>query len=92
MVTQFQEELAASHHNIGQLQDQLGQPRQSLASYEKAFAIQQRLACENPTVSKHRSHLATSHHSIGLLHLRTGRPLEAMKWNEQARDLGATGT
>jgi tetratricopeptide (TPR) repeat protein len=78
-VTEFQSDLALSHHNIGRLQSATGHPDQALESYGKALAIQERLARENPRVTAFQSDLAKSHGNIGNLQRARRHPDQALE-------------
>ncbi len=51
-VTQFQTDLAASDGSIANLLSETGKPAEALAAYERGRVIWERLAHENPTVTK----------------------------------------
>ena len=59
-------ELAAAYERVGEVQghfllSSLGDAAQSLASYQKAFALRQRLAIDHPRETKDRLALAVTH-------------------------------
>jgi hypothetical protein len=60
------------------LQSATGHPDETLASYNRALAIFDRLARENPTVTAFQRGLADSHNNVGLLQSKTGHPEEAL--------------
>ena len=62
-----------------------GRPTESLAAYEKARAIQQKLADANPNVTQFQSELARIHNNIGMLFSETGKPAEALAALEKGR-------
>ncbi len=99
-VTDFQRDLALNHYGIGVLQGALalgeyymngarlrdpGQEAEALASFERARAIQERLARENPSVTGFQSELAMSQNIIGILQSAMGRPGDALESYDQAR-------
>jgi tetratricopeptide (TPR) repeat protein len=83
-VTQFQSDLAVTHHNIGAVLTEMGKPEEVLASYRQALAIWQKLANANPAVTQFQSGLAASHTSIGNVLRETGKPEEALASHRQA--------
>ncbi len=58
-VTQFQDNLALNHLNIGSLLRASGKPTEAMMSYEAALAIHQKLADSNPNISEFQNGLAT---------------------------------
>jgi tetratricopeptide (TPR) repeat protein len=57
-VTQYRSDLAASYHNLGLAQSEIGQNDAALKAYGRAVEIRERLACENPASIEIRSGLA----------------------------------
>jgi serine/threonine protein kinase len=86
-VTQFQRDLAESHHHIGALLSQTGKPAEALASYQAARATQRRLADANPAVTQFQSELAGTQYSIGMLLEKTGELAEALASFKAAREI-----
>jgi tetratricopeptide (TPR) repeat protein len=62
-----------------------GHPAEALATCERARAIRERLARDNPAVTDFQRDLAASHYNIGHLLSATGRPAEALAAYERAR-------
>ena len=62
-----------------------GKRAEALAAYEKARAIQERLARQNSTVSAFQNELARSHNNIGRLLRETGKSAESLAAYEKAR-------
>ena len=60
----FQQDLARTLFNIGQLQSLIGRAGEALESARRALAIEQRLADANPSVTSFQQMLALSHHLI----------------------------
>ncbi len=54
-VTQFQDHLAKTHTNIGNLQLAMGRPTEALTSHEQAREILKRLASQHPESSEFAS-------------------------------------
>ena len=73
-VTEFRNDLALSHRNLGEVLSQTGRAAESEAEHRKAMTIYQKLAEENPTVADYRGNLADSHSSLAILLHQTGRP------------------
>jgi tetratricopeptide (TPR) repeat protein len=70
--------LAQSHSTIAVLLMETGKPAEALEAFQKALAIQQKLADANPAVADYQSDLALSHNNIGTVLLRTAKPEEAL--------------
>ena len=62
-----------------------GRPSEALAAWEKARAIQQKLADANPNVTQFQSDLARIHNNIGRRFSQTGKPAEALAALEKGR-------
>jgi tetratricopeptide (TPR) repeat protein len=84
-VSQFQNDLASSHNNIGTLHWQAGEFAQALESYRQALAIREKLANDNPAINEFRRDLAKIHFNIGALSVNSGRPSEALEPYRRAR-------
>ena len=65
--TEFQSELAASHHNIGDALMESGKPAEALEAYEAALAIRERLAREHPESPKYASDLGGLPNNIAII-------------------------
>ena len=65
----------ATYGNIGDLQKETGQTRDTLQSYEQGLVIFQRLAVTNPEVVRFQIDLAISHNLIGRV-VPCGQPAE----------------
>jgi tetratricopeptide (TPR) repeat protein len=75
--------LARSHNTIAVFLMETGKPDEALQAFQKALAIQQKLADANPDTRAYQSDLALSHNNIGTMLLRRGRPGEAlMQWRK----------
>src|SRR5262245_4696050 len=70
--------LARSHNTIGVLLMETGKPAEALQAFQKALAMQQKLADAHPAIAGYQSELALSHNNIGTVLLRTGKPGEAL--------------
>jgi tetratricopeptide (TPR) repeat protein len=70
--------LAKSYNTIAVLLMETGKPAEALQAFQKALAIQQKLADAHPAVAGYQSDLALSHNNIGTVLLRTGKPEEAL--------------
>ena len=76
-VTEFRNDLALSHRNLGEVLSQTGRTSESEAEYRKALTIYRKLAEENPTVSEFRGNLADGHSSLAFLLHRSGQTAES---------------
>ena len=76
--TNFQRELAISHHYSGYMFSDTGKSAEALVSYRKALAIREKLADANPAVPTFQRDLASSLNNIGIVLERTGKPEEAL--------------
>jgi tetratricopeptide (TPR) repeat protein len=75
--------LARSHNTIAVLLMEAGKPVEALQAFQKALAIQQKLADANPAIPGYQSELALSHNNIGTVLVRTGKPEEALaEWRK----------
>jgi eukaryotic-like serine/threonine-protein kinase len=79
------ESLASAALELGTLTREIGDQENALGAYQEARAIHERLARENPTVTRFQIKLAGSHNDIGNLLRVTGKPVEALAAYEQAR-------
>lgn len=84
-VTQFQNDLAASYHDIGSIHRASGQATEALESYARARAICQKLADADPSDTQFQSGLAQSHNDIGYVQQETGHLAEALASLQQGR-------
>jgi serine/threonine protein kinase/predicted RNA polymerase sigma factor len=82
--TDFQQQLAGSHNNRGNLLSDTGRPREAENDYNLALSIRQQLAASFPTRPDFRQDLALSHSNRGRLLYTTGRLEEAEKDYDQA--------
>ena len=71
-VTLFQDRLASSHHILGVLLDETGDPEVPRDVCQSAISIRERLVEQNPTVTRYQRDLARSHFNLGNLLSRTG--------------------
>ena len=85
--TEFQQELAGGHHNIGNLLLTFGQPNEALEAYRQALAIRERLVLSNQTVSEYQFGLTSSYHAIGIVLSRIGQPHNALEAFEKALEI-----
>jgi tetratricopeptide (TPR) repeat protein len=74
-----------SHHDIGAIQRTSGRAAASLASYERARAISEKLAQANPGATEFLSDLAQSYNDIGFLHQESGELKLALESLGRAR-------
>jgi tetratricopeptide (TPR) repeat protein len=77
-VTDFQKDLAESHHDLAMVRESLGQREAMLAEHRKALALQQQLADAHPTISSFAGGRARSHNNIGISLWEFGRKEEAL--------------
>jgi serine/threonine-protein kinase len=70
--------LAQSHNAIGVLLMGTGKMAEALEAYQKALAIQQKLADANPAVTEFQRGLATNYNVIGIVQVGMGKPEEAL--------------
>jgi serine/threonine protein kinase len=70
--------LAQSHSTIAVLLVETGKPAEALQAFQKALAIQQKLADAHPAAAGYQSDVALSHNNIGTMLLRMGKPEEAL--------------
>jgi serine/threonine protein kinase len=73
-----QEALASAYYDLGYLTSEIGDQLAALASYERALAIRQKLADDNPADTQFQSDLARSHNNIGAVLSTTGKSAEAV--------------
>ena len=66
----------------------VGRKAETDAEYRAALAIQQKLAADNPAVTRFQSRLASSHQKIGWLLSETGKTAEAMESFRRALEIG----
>ncbi len=83
-VIKYQNDLAASHNNLGALLSATGKNAEAREAYDQAILIKKKLAQENPTVTKYQNNLAASHNNLGALLASTGKNAEAREAYEQA--------
>jgi serine/threonine-protein kinase len=70
--------LAQSHSSIAFAYRYTAKTAEALEEYQKALAIQQKLADANPAVTDFQRDLSSTHYSIGNLLTETGKPEEAL--------------
>jgi hypothetical protein len=78
-VTQFQNDLARIHNNIGIIFTRMGQPAEALAAVETGRVIRQALADANPRVTLFQRDVAISLMMIGALRQAEGHAAEAVE-------------
>ncbi len=83
-VIQYQSHLAAIHDNLGVMLNRMGRPAQSLESYHRARAIDERLVRDHPDVTDFWLDLAGNHTNIGVLLGQTGHLTEALESHRRA--------
>ncbi len=71
--------MAASHLNIGNLQLATRHPDRAVEPYGEALAIYERLARDNPRVTRLQASLASNHNNIGMLQSKIGHPDRALE-------------
>lgn len=74
----YQNSLAECNYGLGVVQLGLGRAAEALASHERALAIYERLAKDDPSTIDHRLHLAMTYNSLGVQHGRSNRPAESL--------------
>jgi serine/threonine protein kinase/Tfp pilus assembly protein PilF len=72
------------HCRVGSLWDKLGRRDEARAEYERALAIQAKLADDFPAVPAYRRDVATSHYNLGRLLRDLGKRPEAEEHHRQA--------
>jgi serine/threonine-protein kinase len=77
-------QLAYGHHGIGFVLLQTGRPADGLKEYQKALAVQQKLADASPAVTVFQRDLAQSHFNIGHVLQDTGKLPEALEEQRKA--------
>ena len=77
-VSEFQLEVAASHGNLGKMQNASGRLTEAMQSHQAARGIFERLANANPEVTGFQSELASCHTNIGNALMNAGKPAEAL--------------
>jgi serine/threonine protein kinase/tetratricopeptide (TPR) repeat protein len=88
-VAAYQQDLAGTHNNLGNLFRELIMLEKARAEYQAARDIQKKLVDQFPNEPAYQKYLAYTHHNLGILLGDLGRSKEA--WAEQlkARDLRA---
>ena len=81
-------DLASSHHNLGVLLAQTGQPTEAEAEFRRALEILQKLAADNPKVPDHRFWASQSQTGLSAVLRRLGRPAEAKDGGDRAVAIG----
>ena len=76
-MTSFDETLAADAHFAQGFEFQVSDPKEAIASYQKALTLYEALAKAHPTETEYQSDLANSHENLGIIFHSTGRPEEA---------------
>ena len=71
---QARDAMGKAYSLTGNLLAETGDPAGARAAYDKALAIQQKLAEGNPGDKNFQRNLATAYNSVGLLQSRTGNP------------------
>jgi tetratricopeptide (TPR) repeat protein len=72
-VVDYQRDLAASHFELGAVSFDVGRFDQAEAAYQRALAIQTKLAADHPAVAEYRRALATTQNALGSLCVRAGQ-------------------
>jgi tetratricopeptide (TPR) repeat protein len=85
--TQVQDDLAASHMNMGNVLSDLGRRADALVSFQRALPIRERLAKDNPAVHQFQSGLAACLDNIGGLLFAMGNRTEAMASHRRALEI-----
>jgi tetratricopeptide (TPR) repeat protein len=83
----FQNDLATTYFNLGNLLSALEEPKEALKQYEQARDLLLKLVKVHPVLPLYQNTLARTHTNLGVLLSDLGKPKEAMKEYEQARDL-----
>jgi serine/threonine protein kinase len=71
-VPEYQQDLAASHNNLGNLLSQFGDQNAARAAHEVGLAIQKKLVEQFPDVPEYQHGLAASHNNLGNFFIRFG--------------------
>ena len=88
-VPAYRETLARSHYNIARMFWLTGKPVESLAAYEKARDIRQKLVDAHPTTTQYINELGYSYGYRGWARVRAGQPAAAAGDLRRAIDLWA---
>ena len=80
----YQQELARSRNNLGNLLHILGKDSEAEEQYRKALTIKERLVAEFPAVPEHRGLLARSHDNLASLLANLGKRREAEEQHRKA--------
>jgi serine/threonine protein kinase len=76
--------LASASFDLAGTTAEIGSVPDAIRSYRESLAIYERLARENPSVTKFQSDLAASHNNIGVLQRATGHPDQALESHGKA--------
>ena len=85
--TDYEDGLASSYNNIGNLMLDTGRTGEASEFLRRALAIRQRLARDEPASAEHQHDRASSHLNIGNLLRATGGQAEALRSYEQAVEI-----
>jgi tetratricopeptide (TPR) repeat protein/tRNA A-37 threonylcarbamoyl transferase component Bud32 len=79
--------LAAASHDLGVLDDEIGNKQDALIAYQESLAVRQKLVDANPTDTNYLAELARSHNNIAALLGATGKPAEAFQAGRAAIEI-----
>ena len=78
-VTSYQNDLAKTLNNLGNMLRATGRLTEALGAYRRAVAIKERLAHEHPTNNDFQTQLSASYNNLAALLFNTGHPTEALE-------------
>jgi serine/threonine protein kinase/tetratricopeptide (TPR) repeat protein len=77
-VPEYRKGLARSHHNLGELLQDLRKHRAAEAAYRRAIALNEKLVADSPAVPEYRRLLAANHNNLSILLQDLRKHREAM--------------
>jgi tetratricopeptide (TPR) repeat protein len=86
-VLSYQQNLALTHNNLGNLLRELGKREEALVQHRQAGELRQQLVKAQPELHEYQNDLASTHHNLGLLLKDLGKHDEALLEYRQAYDL-----
>jgi tetratricopeptide (TPR) repeat protein/tRNA A-37 threonylcarbamoyl transferase component Bud32 len=83
----YQNDLAGTHNNLGNLLADLGKRQEALKEYQQARDLYSKLVKAHPNAPEYQQDLANTHQNLGILLSDLGKHEQALKEYQQARDL-----